>query len=108
MNVQPIRDLVLVERLDGHGIETVTPGGIIIPATCEARAKTKSDTWKGRVLAKGPDAPSDLSVGDGVIVHAWADGDGSVLYTGVPGRERHHLFIKPDDIVCVYDEGRPS
>lgn len=108
LGISPLRDLILVERLDGHGIERVTPGGIIIPATSESRAKTKNDTWKGRVLAKGPKAPTELAIGDVVIVFTWADGDGSVLYTGTAGLARNELFIATDDIVCIVDETAPA
>jgi len=97
-NVTPLRDLVLVEALD-VGRETVTAGGIIIPATTQSRAKTKSDLWRGRVLAVGPKV-RDLSPGDDVIVHTWADGDGSKLYSGenVGG---HRQFIREGDIACA-------
>lgn len=100
--VQPLRDLVLVERLEGHGIETVSPGGIIIPATTEAKAKTKADTFRARVVALGPEA-RDLRVGEVVLVFTWAGGDGSQLYTGVEALGPHQFFIRPDDIVCVYE-----
>jgi co-chaperonin GroES (HSP10) len=105
--VSPLRDLVLVERLEGHGIERVTKGGIIIPATTEAHAKTRADTFRAVVLAKGPEAPSELALRDVVILHTWAEGDGSTLYTGVRGLEKHHLFVKPDDIVCIVDDELP-
>jgi co-chaperonin GroES (HSP10) len=105
--VTPLRDLILVERLEGHGIEHVTKGGIIIPATTEARAKTKGDTFRARVIAKGREAPHDLYVGEVVIVFTWADGDGSKLYTGVE-IGRHRLFIEPKDIVCVVEDDEPA
>ena len=107
MALQPTRDRILVERLEGHGIERVTKGGIIIPATTESRAKTKSDTWKGRVVALGPQAPSELKIGDVVIVFTWADGDGSKLYVGHEGLGKNQLFVAPDDVVCIVDEDAP-
>lgn len=106
-NIRPIGDNVLVERLEGHGIERVTKGGIVIPATCEAKAKTKNDVFRARVLAVGPDAKEvrdAVSEGfDHVLVYAWRGDSGQGLYTGTPlGRDR--LFIKPDDIIVALAE----
>lgn len=89
---------MLVEALD-VGREHVTPGGIVIPATTGSRAKTKSDLWRGRVLAVGPEV-KEIAPGQDVIVHTWADGDGSKLYSG-EGVGGHRSFIKQADIVCV-------
>lgn len=91
--IRPLRDRIHIRRLEGHGIETTTPGGIIIPATTEARAKTKNDYFRAEVLAVGPDV-RELAAGEHVLVHTWADGDGSVLYTS-------GAFIGPDDVICV-------
>lgn len=102
--IKPTKDRILVERLDGHGIEQTTPGGIIIPATNEARAKTRRDGFRARVLALGPEVPPSFALkpGEHVLVHMWAEGDGKQLYTGSPlGGNR--LLIQPDDIVCVVD-----
>lgn len=105
--ITPLRDLLLVERLEGHGIERVTKGGIIIPATLEAHAKTKNDTWRGKVIAKGPKAPDDVVVNDVVMVFTWADGDGKKLYTGHEALTKNQCFIEPDDIVCIVDDDAP-
>lgn len=99
--IKPLRDLVLVESLD-VGREHVTPGGLIIPATIQARAKTKSDLWRGRVLAVGPEV-KDFEPGEDVIVHTWADGDGSKLYSGEARLGGHRQLVKQGDIACVVD-----
>lgn len=98
--VLPLRDNIYVEKLD-VGREVITPGGIIIPATTQSSVKTKSDLWRGRVLAVGPDV-RDVSPGNDVIVLAWAGGDGTKLFTGeeVGG---FRTFVKPDDVVCEVD-----
>lgn len=99
--IKPLRDFLLVERLEGHGVERVTKGGIVIPATNEARAKTKNDYFRARVIAVGPDVkdPPNPET-EHVLVYTWA-GD-ETLYTGIhAGRNR--LFIRPDDIVCAVD-----
>lgn len=105
-NIRPIGDNILVERLEGHGIERVTAGGIVIPATLEARAKTKNDVFRARVLAVGPSEDANAvreAVSDGysdVLVYAWRENGQRGLYTGTPlGRDR--LFVKPDDIIVA-------
>jgi co-chaperonin GroES (HSP10) len=98
VSVRPLRDQILVERLEGHGIERTTKGGIILPASLEARARTKSDYFRARVEAVGPDV-RELAKDDHVLVYTWADG-GSKLYTGV-GVGRNRLFVTPEDIVCA-------
>jgi co-chaperonin GroES (HSP10) len=105
VRVKPTKDRILVERLDGHGIERTTRGGIIVPATNEARAKTKRDGFRARVLVLGPEVPKglDLKPGEHVLVHMWAEGDGKKLYTGDP-LGGAGLLIRPDDIICVVDK----
>lgn len=90
--IRPLRDRIHIRRLEGHGIERVTEGGIVIPATVEARAKTKNDYFRAEVLAVGPDV-KEVEPGEHVLVHTWHGGDGSTLYVG--------SFITPDDVICV-------
>lgn len=97
---RPTKDRILVERLD-MGRERTTKGGIVLPATLGAKAKTKADMWRGKVLAVGPDV-RELTPGDHVLVHTWAEGDGSTLYTGV-GLGAHRVLIRPDDVICAVD-----
>lgn len=107
--IQPMNDRLLVQRLEGHGIERVTDGGIIIPATTEAKARTKADTFRARVLAVGPGrvldsgvrVPVDVQPGEDVIVETWRDDTSNSLYTGDTGVEPGQLFIGVDDVVCV-------
>lgn len=104
--MRPLRDLILVQRLEGHGIERITPGGIVIPAACEAKAKTKNDYFRARVIAKGPKAPAELEVGEDVLVHTWAGGEGAGLYTGaLTGVGGGRMLIQPDDILCAFPRG---
>lgn len=103
--IRPLRDMVLIEKLDQER-ETVTAGGIVLPATLQAKAKTKQDTFHAKVLAKGPKVPAELGVGDEIIVETWADGDGTKLFTG-EGVGGHRFFITPNDIVCVVDRPVP-
>lgn len=102
-SIRPTKDRILVERLEGSGIERTTKGGIVLPATLESHAKTKRDGFRARVLALGPDVKVDLAKDEHVLVHTWAEGDGSNLYTGSPlGGGK--LLIQPDDIICVVDK----
>ena len=100
---QPIEDRILVTRLEGHGIETVSPGGIIIPATAEKSVRTKADYFRARVDALGPEAErafnGDLKPGDEVLVYAYSGTEQSV-FTG-RNAEGVGLFIEPDDILCA-------
>lgn len=91
--IRPLRDRIHIRRLEGHGIETVTPGGIVIPATVEARAKTKNDYFRAEVVAIGPEV-RELEPGEHILVHTWHGGDGSTLYT-------NHTLIGVDDVICV-------
>lgn len=98
--VRPIRDNILVERLSGHGVERVTKGGIVIPATNEAKVRTKNDYFRARVKAVGPEV-RELEPGEDVLVYAWAEnGQGRGLYTGKAIGARQ-LMIKPGDVVCA-------
>lgn len=100
--IRPLHDNILVRRIDGHGIETVSEGGIIIPATAEKSVRTKRDYFRARVEAMGSEVRMpDLAIGDEVFVHTWS-GTAESLYTG---REAvgAGLIIKPDDIICAVE-----
>ncbi len=102
-SVRPRGERILVTRLEGHGIETVTPGGIIIPATAEKSVRTKADYFRARVDALGPDAErayaGDLKPGDEVMVYTYS-GTADSVFTGDDAGQ-HRLFVKPDDILGV-------
>lgn len=100
--LQPLRDLIQITRLEGHGIETVSKGGIIIPATTEASVRTKGDYFRARVDAMGPEAvkafAGDLKVGDEILVYTYS-GTAESVFTGEKAGDR--LFIQPDDILAA-------
>lgn len=100
-HVRPLGERILVTRLEGHGIETVTPGGIVIPATSERTVKTKPDYFRARVEAMGPDAEKayagELRLGDEVLVYTYS-GTAETVFTG-DAAGQHRLFVKPDDIL---------
>lgn len=111
MSWKPREDWIFVTRLEGHGVESVSAGGIIIPATVEASIRTKADNYRARVEAMGPEAErayaGDLKPGDTVIVHAYAaEGRGTFTGQDVLGKAARNALwipIKPDDIVCAVE-----
>lgn len=102
-SLRPLGDRIVVTRTEGHGIETVTAGGIILPATREASVQTKGDYFRARVEAMSAEAARlmpDLSVGDDVLVYSYA-GEGDRLFTGE--ETQRGLCIRPDDILAAVD-----
>lgn len=103
MTWTPIKDRILVTRLEGHGIETVSKGGIIIPATAEKSVRTKADHFRARVDALGPDAAvafaGELRPGDEVLVYTYSGTETSVFTGADAGKVG--LVIGPDDIICA-------
>ncbi len=94
-----------MQRLEGHGIETTTPGGVIIPATVQKGVRNKPDTFRARVLAMGPEATRQLSgelaIGADVLLYTY-DGEADSVFTGEQA-EGHGLFVRPADILCVLE-----
>jgi len=108
--IRPYRDRIHVTRLDGHGIERTTPGGIVIPATVEKDIRTKQDCFRARVNAVGDEADrelqGDLKPGDEVLVYTYAAEDAKYVFTGGDylgkgARDAVHLFVKPADLLAV-------
>ena len=101
--MRPLGDRIVVTRVDGHGIEKLTPGGIVLPATREASVRTKGDVFRARVEAMSDEAKRqvpDLSVGEEVLVYAYS-GTADSVFTG--DNTSRGLCIRPDDIVCVVE-----
>lgn len=100
--IRPYGDRVLVEKLDGEGVDTVSPGGIHLPGVKFARGKTKHvpDTFRARVLAVGPKV-RDVRVGDEVIAYTYSrEGHGRVL-TG--DETEYGLVLGEDDVLAVLE-----
>jgi len=100
MNVKPLGDRILVERIEQ---ESKTAGGIIIPDNAKEKPK------QAKVLAVGPGAkdehgkrlPMDVSVGDIVLFTQWA---GSEIK--VDGKDL--LVLKESDVIGILEEGKSS
>ena len=97
MNVRPLRDRILVQRLD-EGEQRV--GGIIIPDT----AKEKPQQGKvvaagtGRITDEGQVLPLDVKAGDRILFGKYAG-------TEIKLDGEEHLIIREEDILGVV-EGR--
>src|SRR5271156_3927743 len=96
MNFRPLRDRVVVKRIDA---EEKSAGGIIIPDT----AKEKPS--QGEVIAVGPGGrdeagkliPIDVKVSDRVLFGKWSG-------TEVKINGKELLIMKESDIMGIIDE----
>ena len=96
MNVRPLRDRILVERIDESEQRTV--GGLIIPDT--AREKPQQGRvvaiGKGRVNDKGEVFPLDVKVGDTVLFGKYAG-------TEIKIEGKEYLIVREDEVLGVTD-----
>ena len=94
MNVRPLRDRIVVERLEQS--EQRSTGGILIPDT--AREKPQQGrvvaVGKGRVTDKGDVLPLDVKTGDVVLFSQYAGSD-----IKIEGKE--YLIIREDEVLGV-------
>ena len=96
MNIKPLGDRILVERIEQ---ESKTAGGIIIPDNAKEKPK------QAKVLAIGPGAkdengkrlPIDVAVGDIVLFTQWA---GSEIK--LDGKD--YLVLKESDVIGVIED----
>ncbi|MDR0661857.1 MAG: co-chaperone GroES [Holosporales bacterium] len=99
MKFRPLRDRVLVKRLDQ---EEKSPGGIIIPDTA------KEKPMQGEILAvgsgvrddKGVMHPLDVQVGDRVLFAKWGGTE-----VKIDGTE--YIILKESDVLGIL-EGKGS
>ena len=94
MKVRPLRDRVLVERLEEAEQKSI--GGILIPDTAKEKPQQGRviAAGKGRVNDKGEVFPLDVKEGDTVLFGKYA---GSEIK--IEGRE--YLIIREDEILGV-------
>jgi len=94
MNVRPLRDRILVERIDEAEQRSV--GGIIIPDT--AREKPQQGrvvaVGKGRVNDKGEVFPLDVKEGDTVLFGRYAG-------TEIKIEGKEYLIVREDEVLGV-------
>ena len=94
MNIRPLQDRIIVERVEE---ETKTAGGIIIPDTVSKEKPQEGKViaaGKGKVTPEGKVLPLDVKVGDLVLFGKYA---GSEIK--VDGKE--YLIMREDDILGV-------
>jgi chaperonin GroES len=95
MNIRPLHDRIIVERLEE---ETVTAGGLIIPDS----AKEKPQQGKvvavgnGKKTEEGKVIALDVKVGDKVLFGKYAGNE-----VKVDGKE--YLMMREDDIMGVVE-----
>jgi chaperonin GroES len=92
-NVRPLRDRVLVRRLE-EGEEKV--GGIIIPDTAKEKPQQAKvvAVGSGRILENGTAVPLTVKAGDKVLVGKWSGTD-----VTIDGTE--YLILKEDEILGI-------
>ena len=94
MKVRPLRDRVLIERLEEAEQKSI--GGIVIPDTAKEKPQQGRviAAGKGRVNDKGEVFPLDVKEGDTVLFGKYAGNE-----IKIEGRE--YLIIREDEILGV-------
>jgi chaperonin GroES len=99
MNVRPLRDRVLVTRLEEQEQRV---GGIIIPDTAKEKPQQGKvvATGSGRVTDKGAVLPLDIKTGDTVLF-------GKYSGTEIKIAGQDYLILREDEVLGVV-EGVPE
>jgi chaperonin GroES len=94
MKVRPLRDRVLIERLEEAEQKSI--GGILIPDTAKEKPQQGRviAAGKGRVNDKGEVFPLDVKEGDTVLFGKYAG-------TEIKIEGREYLIIREDEILGV-------
>jgi len=95
MNVRPLRDRILVKRVEE---EEQKVGGIIIPDTAKEKPQQGKvvAVGKGRVTDKGETVPLDVKVGDTVLFGKYAGNE-----IKLDGEE--FLIMREEDVLGVIE-----
>ncbi len=95
MNIRPLQDRVIVQRLEE---EEKTKGGIIIPDTAKEKPQQGKviAVGKGKVRDDGKVSPLDVKVGDKVLFSKYAG-------TEVKIEGEEYLIMREDDILGVIE-----
>jgi chaperonin GroES len=99
MKMRPLRDRVLVERIEEHEQRI---GGIIIPDTAKEKPQQGRviAVGKGRINDKGEVFPLDVKAGDTVLFGKYAGTE-----IKIDGRE--YLIVREEEVLGVL-EGVPE
>ena len=95
MNIRPLHDRIIVERLEE---ETKTAGGIIIPDSAKEKPQEGKvvAVGKGKVTEDGKVMPLDVKVGDKVLFGKYAGTE--VKFDG-----KEYMMMREDDILGVIE-----
>jgi chaperonin GroES len=93
MKVRPLRDRILVKRVEE---EEQKSGGIIIPDSAKEKPQQAEvvAVGSGRVLEDGKTAPLTVKAGDRVLVGKWSGSE-----VKIDGQE--YLILKEDEILGI-------
>jgi chaperonin GroES len=94
MNVRPLRDRILVERLEEA--EQRSSGGLIIPDTAKEKPQQGRvvAVGKGRVNDDGTVLPVDVKVGDTILFGKYAG-------TEIKIEGKEYLIVREDEVLGV-------
>jgi len=95
MNIRPLQDRIIVERLEE---ETKTAGGLIIPDTAKEKPQEGKviAVGKGKIDDEGKVHPLDVKKGDRVLFSKYSGTE-----VNIEGDE--HLIIREDDVLGVVE-----
>ncbi len=95
MNIRPLHDRIIVERLEE---ETTTAAGIIIPDSAKEKPQQGKvvAVGKGKVTEDGKVLPLDVKAGDKVLFGKYAGTD-----VKLDGKE--YLMMREDDVLGVVE-----
>ena len=94
MNIRPLQDRIIVERVEE---ETKTAGGIIIPDTVSKEKPQEGKVvaaGKGKVTPEGKVLALDVKVGDRVLFGKYAGSEVKI-------DSKEYLIMREDDILGV-------
>ena len=95
MKMRPLRDRVLVERIEEHEQKV---GGIIIPDTAKEKPQQGRvvAVGTGRVNDKGDVSPLDVKEGDTVFFGKYAG-------TEIKIDSREYLIVREDEVLGIFE-----
>ena len=93
MNLQPLGDKVIIERIEA---DNKTKGGIIVPETAKEKPQEGKviSVGKGKVLKNGKAVAPDVKPGDKILFGKYS---GNEVKVG----DKEYLIIEADDILAV-------
>jgi len=98
MNIRPLHDRIIVERLEE---ETKTAGGLIIPDTAKEKPQQGKviAVGKGKKTEDGKILPLDVKVGDKILFGKYAG-------TEIKIEGQEFLMMREDDVLGVVEGGK--